>query len=116
MRSFQQRLPDFDARGVRVVGISVDPPDVNVEHRRKLGVTFPLLSDETGEVTRRFNLLHPKGSPGGADISRPAEFLVDASGTVRWANVTQSLIVRATPEEVLKAIDGMPRAAPVNVR
>ena len=111
MRSFQQRLPDFESRGLRVVGISVDPPETNRDHRRKLGVTYPILSDETGEALRRYDLLHANGSPNKTDISRPAEFLVDASGTVRWANLTRSAIIRATPDDVLNAFDAT-RAAP----
>ena len=43
--------------------------------------------------------------PAGEDIDRPAEFLVDSTGTVRWVNLTKSAVVRATPEDVLRAID-----------
>lgn len=56
-------------------------------------------------MIRDYDLLHPKAGPGGADIARPAEFFIDASGTVRWANITPSIAVRATPGEILKAID-----------
>ena len=109
MRSFQQRLSDFYARGVLVVGISNDPPDVNRRHRQDIGVTFPILSDEKAEVIRRYDLLHAGGGSGGANIARPAEFLIDSTGTVRWANLTKSATVRARPEEVLKAFEAMGR-------
>jgi peroxiredoxin len=105
LRGFQSRLPEFESRGLRVVAISVDPPPVNHDHRQELGVTFPLLSDEKREVVRRYDLLHANGGPDGSDISRPAEFLVDASGTVRWVNLTGSVTVRARPGEVLNAFD-----------
>ncbi|PYK05988.1 MAG: hypothetical protein DME67_03740 [Verrucomicrobia bacterium] len=29
LRSFQQRLPELESRGIHVVAISVDPPDIN---------------------------------------------------------------------------------------
>jgi peroxiredoxin len=109
LRSFQQRLAEFDARGVRVAAISIDPPDVNGPHRQKLGLTFPLLSDEKAEVIRRYDLLHAGAGEGGADISRPGEFLIDSTGTVRWVNLTESIMVRARPGEVLKALDGATR-------
>ena len=105
LRGFQSRIAEFDARGVRVAAISADPPETNLEYRRELGLTYPLLSDPGGDVLRRYDLLHAGGGPGGSDISRPAEFLVDAAGNVRWSNVTQSVVVRARPEEVLKAAD-----------
>lgn len=105
MRSFQQRLPEFDARGIRIVAISNDPPEVLKPHRAKHGYTFPLLSDPKAEVIRRYDLLHPGGGPGGTDISRPGEFLLAPDGTVRWVNLTESALVRARPDEVLKAFD-----------
>ena len=109
MRSFQQRLPEFDARGIRIVAISVDTPEINRPHRAKLGVTFPLLSDPFADVIRKYDLLHVGGGPGGANIARPGEFLVDPAGTVRWVNLTESVFVRARPDEVLTAFDGMQR-------
>jgi hypothetical protein len=39
----------------------------------------------------------------GHDIARPAELLVDASGTVRWVNLTDDFRVRARPEQLLAA-------------
>ena len=89
-----------------MVAISVDPPAINGPHRQKLGLSFPLLSDPKAEVIRRYDLLHPGAGERGADISRPAEFLLDRAGTVRWVNLTESATVRATPDQVLKAFDG----------
>jgi peroxiredoxin len=105
LRSFQQRLSEFDTRRIRVVGISVDPPEINRRQARKLGYTFPLLSDSKAEVIRRYDLLHSRAGPKGADIARPAEFLIDSSGTVRWVNLTENIAVRARPEQVLSAFN-----------
>ena len=105
MRSFQQKLPEFEARGVRVVGISVDPPDINQRQSQKLGYTFPLLSDPNAKVIRRYDVLHPGAGPKGEDIARPAEFLLDSNGIVRWVNLTENIAVRARPEQVLEALN-----------
>jgi hypothetical protein len=43
----------------------------------------------------------------GHDIARPAEFLLDSSGVVRWVNLTEDLRVRATPEAMLKAAQSL---------
>lgn len=85
------------------VAISVDAPEVSENLRRKRGYTFPFLSDQKAEVIRRYELLHPGGGPDGADISRPAEFLIDRSGTVRWENFTEDIRVRPRAEELLAA-------------
>ena len=105
MRSFQHRLSEFEARGIRIVGISVDPPDVNQRHSQKLGYTFPLLSDPDAKIIRRYDVLHPGAGPKGADIARPAEFLLDSNGVVRWVNLTENIAVRARPEQVLEALN-----------
>ena len=104
MRSFQDRLSDFEKRGIKIAAISVDPPDVNRDHLANTGWTFPLLSDVPGEVVRRYDLLHSGGGQQG-DISRPAEFLIDPSGTVRWLDLTEDYWRRARPETVLHKFD-----------
>jgi hypothetical protein len=43
----------------------------------------------------------------GHDIARPAEFLVDSSGTVRWVNLTNDLRVRARPEQMIQAVKAL---------
>ena len=105
MRSFQQRLPEFDARGVHVVGISVDPPEINRRQSQKQGYTFPLLSDPNAKIIRRYDVLHPGAGPKGEDIARPAEFLLDSNGIVRWVNLTDNVAVRARPDQVLEALN-----------
>jgi peroxiredoxin len=105
LRSFQQHLPEFESRGIRVAAISVDPVATNQRHARKLGYTFPFLSDTKGEVIRQYDLLHPHGGPRGEDIARPAEFLLDSSGTVEWRNLTENAAVRVRPQQVLNTFD-----------
>jgi len=105
LRSFQRRLSEFDARGVRVVGISVDPPEINRRQSQKQGYTFPLLSDPNAKIIRRYDVLHPGAGPKGGDIARPAEFLLDSNGIVRWVNLTGNIAVRARPEQVLEALN-----------
>ena len=87
------------------MGISVDPPEINRRQSQKLRYTFPLLSDPKAEVIRRYDVLHPGAGPKGADIARPAEFLIDSNGIVRWVNLTENIAVRARPEQVLNAFD-----------
>lgn len=85
------------------MAISVDPPETSRELVRKAGYTFPLLSDPKAETIRRYDLVHAGAGANGEDIARPAEFLVDASGVVRWANLTENYWVRAKPEQIEEA-------------
>jgi len=103
LRGIQKRLAEFTAQGVRPVAISVDPPGVSLDLGKRDGYTFIFLSDPRAEVIRRYNLLHVGGSPEGVDISRPAEFLVDSHGVVRWVNFTEDVRVRARADQMLAA-------------
>ncbi len=89
--------------GIAPAAISVDPPETSRELARKAGYTFPLLSDAGNQAIRSYDLVHVGAGEGGRDIARPAEFLVDPSGTVRWVNLTESYWVRATPEQMEQA-------------
>jgi peroxiredoxin len=80
----------------------VDAPEVSRELARKAGYTYPLLSDANAEVIRRYDLVHAGAGENDADIARPAEYLVDTSGTIRWVNLTENYWVRARPDDVLE--------------
>ena len=85
------------------VAISVDPPQTSLDLSHKAGYTFTLLSDPDARVIRQYQLLHHAGGPGGHDISRPAEFLLDPSGTIRWTNFTEDFRIRAKADQMLAA-------------
>lgn len=88
--------------GIRPVAISVDTPEESRDLSQKAGYTFPFLSDPKADVIRRYDLLHAGAGIDGQDIARPAEFLVDSAGTVRWVNLTENYWVRARPEQIIE--------------
>jgi peroxiredoxin len=98
-------LSEFGKRRIRVVAVSVDPVEVCRMLAEKAGLTFPLLSDPEEKAIRPYDLLHIRGGPKGVNIARPAEFLIDPTGTVRWVNLTDDIRVRATGERVLREAD-----------
>jgi len=100
-------LGDLQSRGVQIVTISADSTADLRRLCQSQGFTYTFLSDPKTEVIRRYGVLHPRGGPDGHDIARPAEFLVDRTGTIRWVNLTDDLKVRARPEAVLKALDAL---------
>jgi peroxiredoxin len=85
------------------VAISVDSSEQSRNLREQSGYTFTFLSDPNADVIRRYDLIHAGAGEGGRDIARPAEFLVDSSGTVRWVNMTENYWVRARPEQIMEA-------------
>src|SRR5688500_5150262 len=67
------------------------------------GYTFPFLSDPNTDAIKRYDLLHEGQGANGGAISRPAEFLLDSTGTVRWTMLTADYWVRARPEQIVAA-------------
>jgi peroxiredoxin len=94
-------LESFNQAGIRPVAISVDSPGVSRDLMQKAGYTFTFLSDPNAEVIRRYDLVHAGAGENGRDIARPAEFLVDGTGTVRWLNLTENYWIRARPDDIL---------------
>jgi len=103
LRGVENNLPALSEAGIRTVAISVDSPEINREYMlQKAGYTFTFLSDPKLEAIRRYDLVHAGQGEKGADVARPAEFLIDPSGTVRWRMMTENLFRRARPEQILE--------------
>ena len=107
MRSIERSLSKFNEAGIRPVGISVDTSEDSRKLAQSQGYTFPILSDRNADVIRRYDLVHAKAGINGEDIARPAEFLIDSTGTVRWINLTENYWVRARPEQVLEVASSL---------
>lgn len=84
-RGFQRDLPAFHQRQAEVVGISADDGESHASFCGSEGLAFPLLSDPTGEVSRRYGSWM-------APFSLRHTFLIDPKGTVqaRWIGVNPS--------------------------
>lgn len=103
MRSIQKNLGGFNEVGIRPVAISVDSPEDSRDLCQKAGYTFPFLSDPDLVAIRSYDLVHAGQGIKGHDISRPAEFLIDSKGVVRWRMLTENYWVRARPDQILEA-------------
>jgi peroxiredoxin len=102
LRGIENSLEQFKAVGIRPVAISVDSPEDSRNLVQQAGYSFTFLSDPNAEVIRRYDLVHAGAGISGHDIARPAELLVDSTGTVRWLNLTENYWVRARPEQILE--------------
>jgi peroxiredoxin len=103
LRSIQKNLETFYQAGINPVTISVDTPEESAKLAKVAGYKFTMLSDQKREAITTYDLVHKGGGPAGEDISRPAEFLLDSTGTVRWRMLTENYWRRATPEQIMEA-------------
>ena len=91
-------MSEFDARGVTVLALSVDPPEVSLPWVEKKGFTFPVACDPELKVIRDWGL----ENTDVGDLSLHAVYLMDPDGTVFYRKVARR---RAYPPEFLDAID-----------
>jgi peroxiredoxin len=77
MQNFQQNLQKLEAADTQVLGVSMDSTFSNAAWAEKISVTFPLLSDWGGEVTKQYGLYNPKYK-----AARRVNYLIDKDGKV----------------------------------
>lgn len=113
----------FTSRGVGVMMISADKPDASAKTSATYEVKFPILSDPDLTAHKAYNVAQ-KATPEqvaalkakGQDIEKasgrkhhmfavPSIFLVDASGTVKWAHVDTDKKVRPSVAQLVGVLD-----------
>jgi peroxiredoxin len=104
----QLHLDAFRRRDAALIAVVVDPVEKNAEVVARLGLGFPILADPDLTVVDRYDLRHVGGYPGGADIARPATFVLDAAGIIRWRDLTENYRERPSPTAILAALDALP--------
>ncbi len=83
MELLRDRSAEFEAAGVRPLGVSRDSPWTHIAWMQALDLNFPLLSDWNAEAVRAFGIAHEHR--GLREVAQRSAFLVDAGGTVRGA-------------------------------
>lgn len=81
------------------MAISVDPPATSADLAKKLGLTYPLLSDENRATIRAFGVEDVENG-----IAWPAIFIVDKHGKIVWRSLAQTYKIRAMPGQILEAL------------
>jgi peroxiredoxin len=91
---------------VRFFGISLDRPDESRELARKLDLRFPLLFDPRAKTIDRYGLRDPAYKGDKLDgVPRPAVFVLDKRGRVRWSKIENDYRERPTNEEIAAVLD-----------
>ncbi len=107
LQGLQLSYDEFRRRGVRIVAIVVDPVERNAEVVANLGLSYPILADPELKAIDAYGVRHSHAPGGVGDIARPASFLLDEQGVVRWRDLTQNYRIRPRPQTILAQVDGM---------
>ncbi len=101
-QDFTRLLPEFEALGVKVFGISADSLESHDKFMRKKALTVPLLSDETAQTCTAFGAWKEKKMYGKTFMGiERSTFLIDGEG--RIAREWRKVKVPGHAEEVLAA-------------
>jgi len=76
-RGFAERYPQFQQRGVEVIGVSVDTSETQAAFAEKCGSQFPMVGDATKEIARAYGVL------GLLGVAKRVTFLLDSDLRVR---------------------------------
>jgi peroxiredoxin (alkyl hydroperoxide reductase subunit C) len=97
MKNFQQNLKKLEATDTQVLGVSMDSPFANKAFADQIGVTFPLLSDWGGEVTRKYGLYVEKYK-----APRRVNFLIGKDGHILEEQIDDAAI---DPSKIVDACE-----------
>jgi peroxiredoxin Q/BCP len=104
--AFTALLPEFEAQGAKVFGISKDSLASHEKFMAKKNLTVPLLSDEHSDLCEKFDVWKEKSMYGKTFMGiERATFLIDAEGRITrtWRKVK----VPGHAEEVLEAVKAL---------
>jgi thioredoxin-dependent peroxiredoxin len=76
-KAFRDLYGELKAKGVEVLGISVDDLAAQSSFCSKYGVQFPLLADPTKATAKAYGVLGPRGT------ARRVTFFIDPAGKIR---------------------------------
>ncbi len=114
LQGLQLSQPAFAARDTEIVAVVVDPVERNAQVAESLDLAYRIGADPTLAAIDAFGLRHDDAATG-LSMARPASFLIDAQGVVRWRDLTENYRYRPHPQALLAAIDsfsGLPSARP----
>jgi len=89
MCTFRDSLAKLNALNANVVGVSVNDPFSNKAFAEKNGLNFPLLSDYSRDVVRKYGVaLDDFAGMKGYTAAKRAVFILDKNATIRYAWVS----------------------------
>jgi len=106
--AFSRRIGEFEARGVQVIGCSIDSQFTHVAWRNTVvedggigNVSYPLVADVKHAICRAYDV---EFEPAG--VALRGSFLIDKSGIVRH-QVVNDLPLGRNVDEMLRMIDAL---------
>ncbi|MGH0035485.1 MAG: peroxiredoxin [Myxococcota bacterium] len=101
--------PEFDRRGAKVIGLSVDPVAdherwaADIEETQGAALNYPLIGDPDGKVAELYGMVHPASDP---KLTVRAVFLIGPDKRVK-ATLTYPPSTGRNFAEILRVLDSL---------
>ena len=106
--ALRDAMANFSSMDAQVVGISVDSPFANKAFADANKLTFPLLSDNSREVSHKYCGVHEDfAGVKGYTTSKRAVYILDKGGIVKYFWISENPGVEPPYEEINKALDSI---------
>ncbi|HTO94391.1 MAG TPA: peroxiredoxin [Bacteroidota bacterium] len=108
MCTFRDSLATLGSLNAQVVGVSVDSPYANKSFAEQNKLTFPLLSDFSREVSKKYcGLYEDFAGLKSYTASKRSVFVLDSKGIVQYAWISDNPGVEPPYEEVTRALSAI---------
>jgi peroxiredoxin len=105
MCAFRDSLSALNALNAQVVAVSIDSPFANKAFADHNKLAFPILSDFTRDVVKKYcGLQEDFAGLKGYSAAKRSVFVLDGAGTVKYAWITDNPGVEPDYDEVKKAL------------
>ncbi|MAM60024.1 MAG: peroxiredoxin [Maritimibacter sp.] len=107
--AFAKRKDEFAERGVKLIGVSVDPLESHtgwaedIEKTQGAALNYPLLADNDQVVANLYGMIHPKADP---KVTVRTVFIIDPEKKVRLT-FTYPPSTGRNVDEILRVIDSL---------
>ena len=101
--------PQFETRGVKVIGLSVDPADSHqgwakdIEETQGAALNFPLIADHDRKVSDLYGMIHPNAND---TLTVRSVFVIDPNKKVRLV-ITYPASTGRNFDEILRVVDSL---------
>ncbi len=109
--------PEFDKRGVKIIGLSVDPSDAHerwardIEETQGTAPNFPLIADADRKVADLYDMVHPNASD---TMTVRSVFVIGPDKKVKLT-LTYPAATGRNFDEILRVIDSLQLTAKYSV-
>jgi alkyl hydroperoxide reductase subunit AhpC len=114
---FAKRKPEFDQRGVKIIGVSVDPLESHkgwvsdIEETQGAKLNFPLIADPDRKVADLYDMIHPNAND---TLTVRSVFVIGPDKKVKLI-ITYPASTGRNLDEILRVIDSLQLTANYSV-